>query len=96
MKGVEEEGGDKEVERNNIEPNDKALVVGKKQIRNVRERSTSSDLVMYLEAEAYQKDQAESSSQQSSNAELLEMLKRMEQGFLERDIQLKAFLEKKD
>ena len=56
----------------------------------------SPDWVMYPEAKAYHKDQAKSSRKQSSNTKLLEMLKRMKQGMLERDIQLKAQLEKID
>ena len=46
---------------NNNEPSDQALVISKEQIRIVRQGSASPDWVMYLEAEAYQKDQAESS-----------------------------------
>ena len=36
LKGVEEERGDKEVEINNSEPNDQALVISKEKTRNVR------------------------------------------------------------
>ena len=81
---------------NNSEPSDQALVISKEQTRNVRQGSASPDWVMYPEAEAYQKDQVESSSQQSSNAELFNMLKRIEQGLLKSDIQLRAHMEKRD
>ena len=81
---------------NSSEPNDQALGVRKEHIRNERQGNANLDWVMYSEAQDYQKDKNESSSQQSSNAELLEMLKIMEQGLLERDIQLKSHLEKRD
>ena len=79
------------------EPNNQTLVVSiVKAIRNERERSISPDWVMYPDAEAHQKDEAESSNQQSSNIEILKKMKRLEQEMLERDIQLKAQLEKRD
>ena len=55
LKGVEEEGGDKEVEMNNSEPSDQSLVISKEQTMNVRLGSASPDWVAYLEAEVYQK-----------------------------------------
>ena len=96
LKGVEEEGREKETELDNSEPSDQALVVSKEKIRNVRQGSASPDWVMYLEVEAYQREQAMSSRKHNSNLELLKMLKRLEQGKLERDLQLKAQLEKRD
>ena len=90
LKGVEEERGDNEVEMNISELSNQTLVIRKEQTRNERERSASLDWVMYPEDIAYQKDQVESSSQQRNNAELLEIMKRIKQGMLERDIQLKA------
>ena len=96
MKGVEEKGREKETELDNSEPSDQALVVSKEKIRNVRQGSASPDWVMYLEVEAYQREQAKSSRKHSSNLELLKVLKRLEQGKLEKDLQLKAQLEKRD
>ena len=42
--------------------------------------------------EAYQREQGESSRKQGNNSELIEMLRNMEKGMLERDSQLKAQL----
>ena len=95
LKGVEEDKGEKEVKMNISEPRNQAPVIRKEQTRNEIEKSASLDWVVYLEVAAYQKDQAKSSSQQISNVELLEIMKRLEQGMLERDIQLKSQLEKK-
>ena len=53
-------------------------MIREEKTRNEREKSTSLDWVMYLEASSQQKDQAESSNQQGSNVELLEMMKRLD------------------
>ena len=58
--------------------------------RDERQGSTNPNWVIYPEADAYQNEQDEISRQQGNNSELLEKLKKMEQGMLERDIQLKA------
>ena len=78
------------------EPNNRALVVSIVKTRNERERSTSLDWVMSIEVVANQNEQAGSSRKQGNNSEILEMLRIMEQGKLERDIQLSAQSKKRN
>ena len=45
---------------------------------------------------SYQEEQVESSKKSGNSSELIEMIRKMEQGMFERDSQLKAHLEKRD
>ena len=85
MKELEEEIRDSE-------QNEQAIMISTMKRRYERKRSASLIWNLSPNARAYQNEQAKDSKQHISNADVLEMLSKMEQNMKERDSQLKAQL----
>ena len=64
--------------------------------RTKRGKSASPSCVSSIEPEAYQREQAESLGQQGNNSKIVDMIRKMDQRMLERDIQLRAQLKERD
>ena len=89
LKEIEEKG-------RRVEHNEQALALSLVKIRNERQGSASPDWLIETNTDAHQRKHGENSRQQSSNSDLMDMLRKMEHKMQERDAQLKIQLEMRD
>ena len=85
-----------EEEDRDVKENEQAIVVSSVKEREERERNMSPIWNLSLNAREYHQELVGSCRQQSNNADIMDMLVRMEQGMREKDNQLKLQLELRD
>ena len=87
---------EREEEKRRVESTEQALILSNTKRREERQSSHSFDWMHELLIEDYNNKQVESSSQQFCNADIIQMLARMEQRMKERDDQLRTQLQLRD